>query len=296
MLSTLRGVAANDPHDPLELLRIRIAKCEDRYLDDIEVLPAPQAGGDERVVPAGGDEQVLLDALDQYVSDLIEAFNFCAAPQTTGRAGDLTLAPMYNKWTEGDDAWARLRIMIRAYLVTEIERRGMFRLHRAQQMTMAAHYEEIGAEFGALGFHRHAKLAYEFAAELYRILQENEKRDRCLLQMERAKHRDQSFGFASLVESFSDRMCGYGYQPYKLLRWMAIQVLAFTAVVWGLSTVGFVVSVHACLVDFLNPLGLGDVGGGFRGAAAAALVAESWAGSISMSVFFALLVRKWFQA
>lgn len=48
------------------------------------------------------------------------------------------------------------------------------------------------------------------------------------------------------------------------------------------------------VTGFLNPPGPGDTQD-LHGAVRVLFVIEAWTGAVSMSVFFALLVRKWFR-
>ncbi|WP_280368581.1 hypothetical protein, partial [Nocardia abscessus] len=53
-------------------------------------------------------------------------------------------------------------------------------------------------------------------------------------------------------------------------------------------------TVNPCVTSFINPRGPGHTDN-LRPAARPLFAVEAWTGTVSMSVFFALLVRKWFR-
>jgi hypothetical protein len=254
-----------------------IAECELRYRD----------GTEDKL-----DEETLLELLDSYLPPLVYAFD-SQVPPPRERGGDLALEKEYYEWrkiTSGDPE-ARRAAVIRSLLATETERRGQFRLSRTQNGRIAVHYDAIGKEFIALGMPGHAALAFQTAADLYVQLQQKSRRERSLLNWRRAQHMARPRSVLRFFEALYDAICGYGYRPFRMLGWMALTLAVFSAAVWLCGPAGYVRSLHACLIDFLNPLTFGDLDDSFSGAAQVLLVVESYFGSISMAIFFAFLVR-----
>lgn len=260
-----------------------IAKCEEDYRNGIE----EAVNADE----LAQREEDLLVCLDAYLPSLVSEFNQ-QVPPPRERGGSLALEKEYYEWrrTSGDPE-ARRRSLIRAFLATETERRGQFRLSHTQNGRIADHYSAIGEEFLALEMPGHAALAFESAADLYLPLQQKSKREQALLNWRRARHRARPRTAFRLFEAFYDAVCGYGYRPFRMLGWMGLTLAVFSVAVWLCGPAGYVRSLHGCLINFLNPLSFGDLDGHFSGAAQTLLVAESYLGSISMAIFFAFLVR-----
>lgn len=271
-----------------------IAECELKYRDDIEhalgagdIVPTRGAGD---VVPPQ-HEEMLLERLDGYLPSLVYAFD-SQVPPPRERGGNLALEKEYYEWRKTSGAVdARRQAVVRSFLATETERRGQFRLNRAQNSRIAAHFDAIGQEFVELKLPGHAAMAYQNAAELYRLLALNAKRDRSLLNGRRAQHRTRQPGRQRTREGLYDAICGYGYLPFRMLWWMVGTLLVFSLLVWMCGPAGLGRSIHGCMINFLNPLGLSDVDGDFGSAAAVLLTVESYLGSLSMAIFFALLVR-----
>ncbi len=179
-----------------------------------------------------------------------------------------------------------------ALLAAETEFRGPLRLGARQSARLAEIYERLGARLGA-ELPRLAMLAFQRAGALYRTIEDIEAQDRCGLARARARTRAVR-GWQRAIGLFSDAVCGYGYRPFRLLGWVGAQLVLFTVV--GLLVAGASLgdTVYMCVTSFLNPLGLGDVAR-LHDAARPLFAIESWTGTVSMSVFFALLVRKWFR-
>jgi hypothetical protein len=261
-----------------------IAKCELRYRDFIETALTAE--------DLAQREQELLDVLDSYLPSLVHAFD-SQVPPPRERGGNLALEKEYYEWrgTSGD-ADARRRGVIRSFLATETERRAQFRLSRSQNGRMAAHFDAIGEEFLTLDMPGHAALAYQSAADLYLPLHQRSHCERSLLNRRRAQHRARPPGLPRVIESVFDALCGYGYRPLRLLAWMTLTLAVFSVAVWLCGPAGYGRSLQGCLIDYLNPLAFGDFGTHFGSSAQVLLVIESYFGSISMSVFFALLIRR----
>jgi hypothetical protein len=233
-------------------------------------------------------EEELLELLDSYLPHLVYAFD-SQVPPPRERSGALALEKEYYEWrkiTSGDPETRRAAV-IRSFLATETERRGQFRISRTQNNRLADHFNAMGKEFIALGMPGHAALAFQTEADLYLPLQQKSRRERALLDWRRAQH----LARPRFFEVLYDGICGYGYRPFRMLGWMAVTLAVFSVVVWLSGGPGYVKSLHGCLIDFLNPLTFGDLDGAFSGAAQVLLIIESFIGSISMSIFFAFLVR-----
>jgi hypothetical protein len=260
-----------------------IAKCEEDYRDRIE----GALSGSE----LAKHEDDLLAKLDGYLPGLVYAFD-SEVPPPRERGGDLALEKEYYEWerTSGDPD-ARRQGVIRSFLATETERRGQFRLSRAQNARIAGHYNAIGEEFLALDMPGHAAMAFQNAADLYLPLQQKSKRERSLLNWRRAQHQARPPGMTRFLESLYDATCGYGYCPFRMLGWMVVTLAVFSVAVWLAGTAGYATSLHACLVDFLNPLTFGDLDSVLNGPARSLLIIESYIGCVSMAIFFAFLVR-----
>ena len=186
---------------------------------------------------------------------------------------------------------ARRQGVIRSFLATETEHRGQFRLSRTQNGRIADHYNAIGEEFLALGMPGHASMAFRSAADLYQQLQQKSKRERSLLNWRRSQHQARPKSVVRAGEAVYDAVCGYGYRPFRMLGWMAVTLAVFSIAVWLCGNVGYVRSLHGCLINFLNPLSFSDLDAAFSGASQVLLIIESFVGSISMAIFFAFLVR-----
>lgn len=240
----------------------------------------------------GLSEEELLELLDSCLPPLVYDFD-SQVPPPRERGGGLALEREFYEWrsTTSGDLEARRAAVIRSFLATETERRGQFRLSRSQNARIAAHYEALGQEFLGLGLPRHAALAFQVAADLYASLQQRSSRERSLLNWRRAQHQTRSRDLRRFLDALYDASCGYGYRPFRMLGWMALTLAVFSVAVWLCGRTGYVKSLHACLIDFLNPLTFGDLDNAFSGAAQVFLVAESYVGSISMAIFFAFLVR-----
>ncbi|MBY8861829.1 hypothetical protein K7711_35505 [Nocardia sp. CA2R105] len=89
-------------------------------------------------------------------------------------------------------------------------------------------------------------------------------------------------------------MCGYGYRPFRLLGWVLVQLVVFTAI--GIEVVGAPLgdTIYMCVTCYLYPIEPGGLAS-LNDAARPLFAVEPWVGTVSMSVFFALLVRKWFR-
>ncbi|RMI33256.1 hypothetical protein [Nocardia stercoris] len=195
---------------------------------------------------------------------------------------------------DAEDAGPLLRVLAAGLLAAEVESRGPLRLGTRQQNQLAEVYERCGAGFRAAGLPRLAVLALRRAVSLYRAVEEFTGQDRSGLALERARTAAET-GRRRLIGRVADTLCGYGYQPFRLLAWVVVELVVFTVV--GLLTFrgqDWQTTLYMSTTSFLNPMGPGDTAtqGPF---ARPVLAVESWAGTVSMSVYFALLVRLWFR-
>ena len=96
------------------------------------------------------------------------------------------------------------------------------------------------------------------------------------------------------MQAASEVLCGYGYRPYRLLGWIVVQ-LAFFCVMMNLVAHGSIFkNVYMVLVNYVNVLGVGDADG-LPYSAWVLLVVEGYMGAVTTTVFFVLLVRRWFR-
>jgi hypothetical protein len=141
----------------------------------------------------------------------------------------------------------------------------------------------------------HAALAFERAAELYLQVEEHLARDQCLLAQARARHRSPGRLHVKVLETISEALCGYGYQPYRLLGWVALQLVIFSFIMALISDKSIYDNLYLALTGFVSTPGLNDLQN-TPGSAKILFIIESYLGVLSLSVFFALVVRRWFRA
>jgi hypothetical protein len=190
-----------------------------------------------------------------------------------------------------------------ALLAAEVELRGPLRLSRTQNIRLADTYEQLGhrllsaelpGQKAKTFLPGHAAMALLRASGLHALNEDIDAQDRCGLALARARRTATYPAWRRSTGWASDLLCGYGYRPFQLLGWIAAQLLLFTVVLWLTTPIPITTSLHMCLINFLNPLGLGDLEEVGR-AGRPLLIIEAYAGSVSTSVFFALLVRRWFR-
>ncbi|MFI9505755.1 hypothetical protein [Nocardia sp. NPDC052566] len=266
-------------------ITIRILRHAARYADEAQPFLAHRAGPPT--------EQELLDSFNIHVESVLASFD----PPGIRRRGDsLVFAHIYDDAkdvpvrTEEDAAVEQLA----ALLAAEVEFRGPLRLSRTQATLLAEVYERLGDALTALGLHAHTVLSLRRAAFLHRQNEELDAADRCGLRLARARCLTRPRGWHRVGPRLSDLLCGYGYQPFRLLAWIAAQLILFAVVILLFADGPVGETLYLSITSYLNPTGLGDtasLGEGGR----AMLAVESWAGTVSLSVFFALLVRRWFR-
>jgi hypothetical protein len=241
------------------------------------------------------DEWALLDTFDGHVQAVLAEYN---PPNGRRHADGLVFAHLYSTARQppaDEQGWRVPSAVLAALLAAETEFRGPLRLSARQNTLLAEEYERLGGQLSGLSLPAHAALAYRRAGALYRIADDVDALDRCGLQLARARTRATSSRWQRVGRYFSDILCGYGYQPFRMLGWVVVQLVGFLVLALLLAgDPSWTETLYMCATCFLNPLGPGDTHG-LRAAARPLFAVESWAGTVSMSVFFALLVRKWFR-
>lgn len=236
-------------------------------------------------------EQHLLDLLNRNVESLVAQYD----PPSIRRNGDsLVFGRVYAAVPRSVARGAAVPAeILAALLAAEVEYRGPLRLSRAQNRQLAEVYERLGTALAEL-LPGHAALAFRRGGSLYRQDEDTDGEDRCSLNLARSRRRAQPAWLRRVGGWFPDLLCGYGYRPYRILIWVLVQVIACAIVVRLLSTESTLEIVYDCCTNFLNPLGPGDTAG-LEGGERFVFVAEAYGGTLTTSVFFALMVRRWFR-
>ncbi|UGT40577.1 hypothetical protein LTV02_31975 [Nocardia yamanashiensis] len=266
-------------------LSTRIERHASAYLDSVvNFLDRPPAVTEQR----------LLDSFATHVENVLASYE----PPGLRRTGDdLIFGHLYAMAVYGSATELRsetLEPLLAALLAAEVEFRGPLRLSRTQTSQLAEIYERLGGRLASVGLPGHAALAFQRAKYLYRVDEDRRAEDRCGLALARARRR----ATASMVRRFghlaTDLLCGYGYRPFRLLWWIALQVLACAVAVLLVSDLAMGTVLQQVLINYLNPLGpreTADLSGPVRWL----YLIESYVGALTSAVFFALLVRRWFR-
>jgi len=234
------------------------------------------------------EEASLLDRFEGYANDILEQYS----PTATRRTSGLVFESKYEE-AENPLGEERKRATLIALLAAEVEAHGPFRLTRAQNEQLADVFLKLGRALEAQHLLRHAELAYDRAASHYLLSGDESLRDESLMRQKRCQHLVLPRSWRRVLQSISWLGAGYGYQPYRLLLWVIAQVVVFV-VVLAIIARGTSVTPYAVLVNYLNPLGPQDTAGLSR-IGKILLISESYVGAVSLNVFFALLVRRWFR-
>lgn len=181
--------------------------------------------------------------------------------------------------------------LLAALLAAEVEFRGPLRLSTAQDGMLAGTYEGLGRELTAAGLPAHAAFAFGRGRSLHRQLGSAADADRCGLAEARARRLASPPGLRRALGRLPDLVCGYGYRPFRILGLIAVQLALFTGLVTWVTGAPLSRNLYLCLTDYLSPLGLDQSAGPAR----PLYVIEAYLGTISLSVFFALMVRRWFR-
>lgn len=245
----------------------------------------------------GNFENVLALALGSYRP----------TPPTSRGIGRLVFQPLYDKVRVANATYVEGKSSRRAYLCSvmaalmaaETEALGPLRLTRVQTGKLAWVLTEVGDALKRLGILTYAAEAYDRAARLHLDNDDNTRRDQCLRLKAAAQHKALPYGGKRFVQMLNDVLFGYGFAPYRVLGWMVAQLMVASTILVALPrhthpNPGFQGTLYIGLQDFVNPMGLGDTAG-LSHWALTVLVIESYLGLMSSSVFFALLLRKWFR-
>ncbi|MGW2662572.1 hypothetical protein ACWCW7_16530 [Nocardia tengchongensis] len=240
-------------------------------------------------------EQPLLDLFTRHTEAVVATYD----PPGIRRAGDSLVfghiyAPAFEQPGDPDRPVVPVSRLIAALIAAEVEFRGPLRLSRTQNRLLAEAYERLGRPLVQAGLPAHAALAYRRAGSLYRIDEDTDAEDRCGLALARARRLAQPVVWRRIGGLVPDLTCGYGYRPFRMLWFVVLQLLVFTAAVALRAEQPLAVTVYQVLMNYLNPLGVGDTDH-LRVGGRAVFVTEAYAGAVTMSVFFALLVRRWFR-
>ncbi|WP_280421478.1 hypothetical protein [Nocardia carnea] len=243
--------------------------------------------------------RMALDELGARVEAVLDEYDPPSARRK--HSGTLVFPHLYatsRHPAEDEEQWRVPSAVIAALIAAEVEFRGPLKLSSRQNTLLAEEYERIGAQLAQTRLDTHAALAFRRAVALYRINEDNESEDRCGLLLARAETRSLPPGLRRWAGFGSDVLCGHGYRPSWLLGWVVAQITVFTGIALALpleekgQNAGD--AVYLGVMSFLSPPGLDDTGD-LPTAGQTLFVLEGWAGVVSMSVFFALLVRKWFR-
>ncbi|GLY70468.1 hypothetical protein [Amycolatopsis taiwanensis] len=270
-----------EPPDYVESTIIRVTRRADRYLEYVNDVLRRNA--------LRAEEGALLDRFERETAVVLDRYH----PPSTRLPNNLVFAQLYDDQRDAlpDE---RRRATIAALMAAEVESRGPLRQTQAQNAQLAELFKRVGTACEADGLLLHAELAFERAADIYLLLNQHVKRDHCLFAKERCRHHAAKPGWGRAMAAISSALCGYGYQPYRLLLWVLAQLLVFCVAIALVARQPVSDSIYTSFANYLNPLGTGDTAT-WPGAARVLLVIESYTGYLSLSVFFALLVRRWFR-
>ncbi|MRH86389.1 hypothetical protein GFY24_02710 [Nocardia sp. SYP-A9097] len=247
----------------------------------------------EKLVPTALSGSAVLDDLHWHAEILIDRSDLI---RLRGNSNRLMFGTVYQRALDtapGREAWRAP--LLAGLLAAEIEFRGPLRLSQTQNTQLAAEYETLARELTRARLPAHAVLAWRRAVALHRLTEEVDEEDRCGLALARARRRATAPGWRRAPGMASDLLCGYGYRPFWLLGWVAIQIMAIIGLglLWK-GTKPWTDVVYLSVVGFLNPLDPSNTND-MEPPAQVLFAVEAWLGVVSMSVFFALLVRRWFR-
>ncbi|MFC9661735.1 hypothetical protein ACFVJ5_15985 [Nocardia sp. NPDC127606] len=194
-----------------------------------------------------------------------------------------------------DEPWSMRKPLIAGLIAAEVEFRGPLRLSPTQNALLASQFETLGAALARSELPAHAVRAWTGAMELYRRAHDSAAEDRCGLELARARRATMAPGWERGVSMAADLLCGYGYRPFRLLGWVVVQIALCTGIaLLSAGTRSSTDVVYLAVLTFLNPLDPNNVTG-MEPQAKVLFAVEACLGAVSMSVFFALLVRRWFR-
>jgi hypothetical protein len=271
-----------EPSDFVRSITVAIMRRADTY---VEMLHESSLEGKLRL-----EESRMFDQFEKYAADVLDRY----VPKGPRRRDGLVFGDLYSAEAKAPPEDNR-RSLISALLAAETEFSGPLRLTQAQNVRLARIFEHLGAGLIVDGLPLHAAFAFDRAADLYLQLKDGRSRDRCLLAHARARNLTRRCGPLKAWEKISSVLCGYGYQPYRLLGWIFLELVVFSVALALISSGdSFVNSTYASLINYVNPLGLADTKGRSQGALVL-LALQGYIGDASLTIFFALLVRRWFR-
>ena len=283
----------SQPSDFVSTVKTAIIRRVDHYIELVDpfIEKARTTPHDSRLPT---EESKLLDKFENYAVDVLDRH----PPPGPRDRESLVFADLYRARDRLDEATEetspedRRRTLLIAMMAAEVETRGPLRLTNVQNARLAKIFERIGDACGKENLPLHAALAFERAASIYLLLSSNSARDRCLHAEIRYRQRATKRGFRKTMLTLSWILTGYGYKPYRLLFWVAVQLVLFTALV-ALNTRGDSLwhNILLSFTNYLDPQGADNV----TEFGKAVLVTESYVSAVSLSVFFALLVHRWFR-
>ncbi|PRY37818.1 hypothetical protein [Umezawaea tangerina] len=248
-----------------------------RYADEVEL--ALNQGG------LRDEEAELLDEFEQYVSNVLDEY-----PSRRRKSHQLIFNALYERKPETVPS-ERRRTLLVALMAAEVEAQGPLRLTMRQNKDLAEILEQLGTDCVAEKMMMHAAEAFERAAEIHLLTNDNLERDRFLYLRTKVLHRIERSWWRRIMQTVSAVTCGYGYRPYRLLGWVLVQLLVFWVMLLVVADGTWLHSLYLAAVNFINPAGTDELGGKVK----TVLVVESYFGALSLNVFFALLVRRWFR-
>ncbi|WP_067567717.1 hypothetical protein [Nocardia acidivorans] len=281
----------SSPSSPfVAAMSTRIERHAAAYAEDLDAFLEQPHSLRRRVT-----EQPLLDLFTRHVEAVVATYD----PPGIRRVGDsLVFGHLYaaalHQSPDGTVASVPVAALLTALLAAEVEYRGPLRLSRTQKRQLGENYERIGERLLPAGLPAHAAHAFRRAGSLFHQDEDTDAEDRCGLALARARRLAQPVMWRRIGGLFPDLVCGYGYRPFRMLGWIALQLVVFIAAISLVSDDPLTVTIYKVLVNYLNPLGPGD-SDGMRAGGRALLVLECYLGTVSTSVFFALLVRRWFR-
>jgi hypothetical protein len=262
-------------------LTTAITRRADKYIEMLEE-SRPEAGPRFQEVP-------LLDTFERFAAEVLDRY----VPPGPRTRDSLVFAHMYPA-DAGSPPEDRLRWLINALLAADVEARGPLRLTQAQNIRLAEVFAHLGKGLTLEGLPLHAARALDRAARLYVEVQDDSAQDRCLLAKARAEHQARAPGLVKVLETVFAALSGYGYRPYRLLGWIALQLLVFTFMLSMFSEKPLVENIYVAVLNYLNPLGFADTKS-MSHSAWVLLVVERYTGAVSSTVFFSLVLRRWFR-
>ncbi|MFD3506419.1 hypothetical protein [Nocardia sp. NPDC058666] len=255
----------------------------------------------------GVAETDVLDDLDVQVEALLDRPELLKrGPQSNKLRFGTVYAEVSNAVPSDDEVWRKP--LIAGLIAAEVEFRGPLRLSPTQNTLLAAQFETLATALtrrwsptDATDAHRahamrelpaHAVRAWSAAVELHRRAKDAGAQDRCALALARVRRRTVAPGWRRGVSMVADLLCGYGYRPFWLLGWVVVLIVVCTglSLVWAGNT-SWIDIVYLGVLNPLDPKDDNDLAAPVR----VLLGVEAWLGAVSMSVFFALLVRRWFR-